>query len=190
MFNAINMDATNTINCKNIHFPNICFKSQTTSNAIKDMDHDEVNFNKIKVNIYNDEIEKIKRDVTYSDTTWLNSDYTMKGGGFDVNVNIGMISEPKVQGTICDKKVDLKVKSTSMINAGKGKLEGTIDGKPVKLKYQVEGNGKNILCLNIEGDIDSSQKDLLKHLSLLMSDRIDKAIKDDNELGMVMLATM
>ena len=55
------------------------------------------------------EIEKIKRDVTYSDTTWLNSDYTMKGGGFDVNVNIGMISEPKVQGTICDKKVDLKI---------------------------------------------------------------------------------
>lgn len=150
---------------------------------------DITDFSKINTTISNDKIISLKSGVKYENTSRINSDYTMKGNGFDTIVDISMIHEPKVQGTINDRDVELKIKSTSMFNLGKGKLVGTIEGKAIDLKYQVIDNGLNIPTLEIKGNIPSEYRDMLPQLSLLMSDRVDKAVKDDQEIGMAMMAT-
>lgn len=127
-------------------------------------DRFEKNSNQISRTISKKEFIPLSFDVNYNKPHFINDNYEMRGGIYDLKVE-NNLSGRSINGEISGKKVNFKI-SNSFWNLDKGELSGQIDGKNINLKFVKLDNGD----YNLIGKADRQIQEFLPAVTLLISD--------------------
>ena len=127
------------------------------------------------------EADNMRYDINYTKRSFWKNDYKMLGDDVDLYVkDNGFTGNRSISGKGFGHDFDINI-STKTFSLNNGKVTGKIDGNDIELKYNHGGNR-----VIIEGDMDSIQGEERALLTMLISDKVNYAIKQDQEAAMAM----
>ena len=123
------------------------------------------------------EADMLRYDVEYTKPSLLKGSYEILGDDLGLKVNKKTLAGRDIVGNVNGKDVNINISSGALESCFKGTIKGSIDNKPIELKYRGSENYRSIRLAGNHQDIDSS---VMPALLMVLTDKIrdDKANDD------------
>lgn len=121
--------------------------------------------------------DMLRYDVEYTKPSLIKGSYEILGDDISLKVNKKTLSGRDIIGNVNGKDVNVNISSGALESCFKGTIKGSIDNKPIELKYRGSENYRSVRLAGNHQDVDSS---VMPALLMVLTDKIrdDKANDD------------